>query len=116
MKMVVENGRLKLGSLYKAVVVGWIYGFGFFFGVVLFLLLLVSLLTGQMMVNGEMVYGRGRIFLEMLPILIVFPIAIVMNALMLGGLVIGGLALYRKRRPIELVDENQKPIVTQIFD
>ncbi len=106
MQLKVKDGNLSLRSLYKLIVAGWIIAFGLLFGVFFLLLIAAGLLTGEMMVNGEVVYGRGAIFLNIVPMLIIFPIFIVMHAFMFGGLIIGGIALYRKKRPLTLVDED----------
>lgn len=100
MKLKTVDGKLTLGSAYKLFVWGWILGWGAFMLPILFLLFVVAALTGQMGVNGEMVYGRGPAIMAMLPMLIMFPIIIVVQAFMVGGLVMFGLWLYRTRWPL----------------
>lgn len=116
MKITVKDGQPSLRSLYKLVAMGWMVGFGTLFGIIFILIFLISLLTGEMTVNGELVQSRGQVMMRMIPMLIILPIIIVMHAFMLGALIIGGMALYRKRRPIELVDENGQSLISKTFE
>jgi len=58
MKLRTKGGRLTLGSAYKLIVWGWVLSWGALFGLILLLLLAITLLTGEMTVNGELVSGR----------------------------------------------------------
>lgn len=116
MKITVKDGRPSLRSLYKLIAMGWIIGFGTLFGIMFLMIFAISLLTGEMTVNGELVESRGQVLMQILPMLILFPIIIVVHAFMFGALIIGGMAIYRKRRPIELVDENGNSLISKTFD
>jgi hypothetical protein len=101
-----KDGQLTLGSAYKLIVWGWILSWGAFAGFVLILLILVAALSGQMMVNGEMVTGRGQALLSMLPLVVMFPVIITLQAFMFGAFLTFGLWIYRLRRPINVASEH----------
>jgi hypothetical protein len=103
------DGNLTLGSIYKLFVWSWLLSWSVFMGAIFLLLVLVALATGQMAVNGEMVQGRGPALMAMLPMLVLFPIIIVMQAFMFGGFLTFGAWLYRLRRPLKIVPEGSTP-------
>ena len=106
MELKTKDGDLTLGSAYRLIVTAWVLSWGAFMGFVLLLLLLLTLLTGEMTVNGELVEGRGAALASMLPMLVLFPVVIVMHAFMFGGFLIGGLWLYRLKRPLRVTNED----------
>jgi hypothetical protein len=106
MRLKTKGGQLTLGSAYKLIVWGWLLSWGVLFGVVLLMLITITLLTGEMAVNGEIVSGRVRAFIAMAPIVLMFPIVITLHAFMFGGLLTMGLWLYRTKRPIEVIPEH----------
>lgn len=72
----------------------------------IFVLILVgATLSGQMSVNGEMVYGSGAVLLQLLPMIILVPIIIVMQAFIVGGLLTLGVLIYRQWRPLAVAAE-----------
>lgn len=106
MNLTVRNGQLTLGSVFKLVAIAWLcFGFivvgGFFL-----LIMLIGVASGSMTVNGEAVVGRGTVLLSMLPMLVILPLAIVMQAVMFGGMVMAGAALFRLRRPLTVSVES----------
>ncbi|MEM6626696.1 MAG: hypothetical protein AAF719_08340 [Pseudomonadota bacterium] len=105
MKLRTKGGQLTLGSTYKLIVWGWVLSWGAFFGLILSLLLVITLITGEMAVNGEIVSGRVEALIAMAPIVVLFPIIITLHAFMFGGFITLGLWLYRFKRPIEVVPE-----------
>ena len=109
MKLRTVDGNLTLGSAYKLFVWSWILSWGFFMGAILVLLVLITLMTGQMAVNGEIVEGRGAALAAMAPVVVAFPIIIVLHAFMFGGLLTFGTWLYRLRRPLTVVSESSTP-------
>lgn len=55
--------------------------------------------------NGEVVNGGAALMVAAMPF-IMLPVVLAMQAAMFGGLVVFGLWLYHKRRPIIIVDES----------
>ena len=105
MELKTVDGKLALGSAYKLFAWGWVLGWGAFMLPILVLCILIALLTGQMGVNGEMVYGRGAALMAILPLLVMFPIILVLQAFLAGAVVTFGLWLYRLRRPLSVVTQ-----------
>lgn len=105
MELKTKDGNLTLRSAYRLIVTAWLLSWGAFMGFILLLLFLITLLTGEMTVNGELVEGRGAALASILPMLVLFPVIIVMQAFMLGGLLTGGLWLYRLKRPLRVTSE-----------
>jgi hypothetical protein len=103
MKLRTIDGRLPAGSLYRLFVTAWIVGCGAIFIPFLVLFTVGVGLSGKLDANGEMVSGAA-----MLPHLamlwVTFPLAIVAQGFLLGGLMVFGVWLYQKRRPIEFED------------
>lgn len=100
MELMVRNGNLSWGSMFKLYFFSWIGGFGALFGGAFFLILLLALLSGEVMVNGEPVYGAMQIFLQLMPFLILIPIVIVFHAFFFGGILLFGTWVFSRFRPI----------------
>ncbi|GJL97959.1 MAG: hypothetical protein DHS20C06_17760 [Hyphobacterium sp.] len=98
-----ENGQLSLGSAYKMIATGWMFGVGGFFAMMfipMFIIFLIMALSGQpMSVNGEMTTGWAA-FSPMLIMLVMMPVVIAFHAVMFGGMIVLGLVAYRQFRPI----------------
>ncbi len=107
MELKTKDGNLTLGSAYRLIVTAWIISWGAMAGFILLLLFLTMLLTGEMTVNGVLVQGRSEALVLMLPILVILPVIIVMHAFMFGGLMLGGLWLYRLKRPLTVTMESE---------
>ena len=105
MELQTKDGNLTLGSAYRLIVTAWIISWGVFVGFIMLFLILTAALTGTMMINGEMVSGRGTILMDMLPILALFPMIIVLHAFMFGGFLVFGLWVYRLKKPIKVVSD-----------
>jgi hypothetical protein len=99
----VVDGQLTLGSVYRLIVVGWICSWTAFMGVVLLLLVLITLVTGEMAVNGHTVHGRIAVLARLAPMLVAAPIVIVLQGFLFGAFLTGGVWLYRLRRRLEIV-------------
>jgi len=103
MELKTSDGKLALDGVYKLVAWVWALGAGALFVPMFALLTVVGVVTGQMSVNGEMVYGRGPVLMAMLPGLIGLPLIITLQGFLLGGVITFGLWLYQRRRPLTLV-------------
>ena len=103
MKLKVVDARLSLGSAYKLIVVGWVLSWGALVGTIFGFAVIVAMTRGSMTINGEVVEGAGAIASQILPFVIMLPLIVVFHAFVFGGLLVGGLALYRLYRPIEVV-------------
>ena len=105
MKLRTKSGRLTLGSAYKLIVWGWLMSWGAFILLVFSLLIAITLVTGEMTVNGEIVTGRVQALTAIAPIIVIFPIVATLQAFIFGGFIAFGLWLYRLLRPIEVIPE-----------
>ena len=102
MKVNVIDGKLQLGSIYKLVVAGWVIGWGVFMVPMILLISVGMFFSDTAQLNGETVSGASAAIV-MLPMILLLPIVLVFHAIMFGALIIFGLWLYRKKRPIEVV-------------
>jgi uncharacterized membrane protein len=110
MQLRTVRGRLTLGSVYKLFVAGWLVSWSLLVGLILTVLVLITVATGEMLVNGVMVHGTWPVLRSMLPMLVLFPIVIVGQAFMFGGMLTLGVWLYQLRRPLLVVaDEDRVP-------
>lgn len=106
MQLKVKDGKLNLGSVYKLFVVAWSTTWITMFGFVLSILVIITLITGEMYVNGETVYGRGSALLAMAPMLILFPIVVFLQSFIFAAFLTGGVWLYRLKRPLVVISED----------
>ncbi|MFN4025657.1 MAG: hypothetical protein ACK4MQ_12575 [Hyphomonas sp.] len=106
MQINVRKGTLSLGSVYKLIFAGWIISWGVFMGTILCLILLIAMLTGSTTFNDEVVEGRGAVLVTLVPLFVLFPIVIFFHALMFSGFLTFGVWLYRKFRPITVVNHD----------
>lgn len=109
MELKTRDNQLTLGSVFKLFVTGWLCAWTVFAGVIFLLLLVIGVATGSMLVNGEVVQGRGTVLLAMAPAFILLPIVIVIQAIMFAAFLTGGVWLYRLRRPLTVVSEATAP-------
>ena len=87
------DGKLSIGSLFGPVAVGYAVGAGVIF-IPLFLLMGLLFAFSPQVVdqNGQSVSGAAMA----LPMIIMVPFIVVMQGAMFGGIVLFGLAIYRK--------------------
>jgi hypothetical protein len=105
MKLHVANGQLKPGGAFKLVALGYLIGAGAIFAPLFALVALIAVGSGApTTLNGEVVNGGAALMVAAMPF-IMLPVVLAMQAAMFGGLVVFGLWLYHKRRPIIIVDE-----------
>jgi len=110
MQLRLNGKQLRLTAAYRLIFTAWVLGWGFLFGTVLVLILLISLISGSMMLNGDMVEGRLEVLLALLPMLILFPLVIVFQGAIFSGLLVLGLLVYRQFKPIEIVVDQKAPV------
>ena len=106
MQLKVKDGKLSLGSVYKLFVVAWSTAWITTLGFVLSILVIITLITGEMAVNGETVSGRGPALLAMAPMLILFPIVVFLKSFIFAAFLTGGVWLYRLKRPLVVISED----------
>ena len=106
MEIKAVDGNLSLGSLYRPIALGYAIGMGVIF-IPLFLLMLPILVfsPGVQDQSGHLVTGPGPILAMMAPMLVMIPIILVLQGLIIGGVILLGLAIYRARRPIRVVSD-----------
>lgn len=105
MNLKIRDGQLTLGSVFKLVAISWACFGVIVIGGLFLLMLLIGLASGSMSVNGDMVQGRGAVLVAMIPMVILLPIVVAIQALIFGGFVTIGAALYRQRRPLSITVE-----------
>jgi len=109
MKLHIVNGQLKPGGAFKLVAIGYLVGAGAIFVPLFALVMLVAIGSGApTTMNGEVVNGGAALMVAMMPF-IMLPFILAMQAAMFGGLVVFGLWLYHKRRPILVVTDEPAP-------
>ena len=101
------EGKLRAGGAFKLVATGYLVGAGAIFIPLFALVTLIALVSGApAMFNGEVVEGGAAFMVALMPMIMV-SVVLGMQAVMFGGLVVFGLWLYQKRRPIRVVDVPQ---------
>jgi hypothetical protein len=99
-----KGGLLNPGGAFKLVWTGYFLGAGVIFLPVFALVSVISLAAGVPPTwNGQPVEGSGGILVAILPLIMV-PIILAFQAAMFGGLIVLGLWIYHKRRPIRVVE------------
>jgi len=106
MNLTVRDGQLTLGSVFKLVAISWLCFGLIVFGGLFLLIFLIGAASGTMMVNGETVDGRGAVMAATLPMLLLLPVIIALQAAMFGGFVAAGAALFRLRKPLSVKIES----------
>ena len=104
--MKVRNGQLSLGSIYKLFVAAWATAWTSLFGCIFVILVVVTLLTGEIFVNDQVVQGRIPALLAMSPMLVLFPVVVLLQSFIFAAFLTGGVWLYRKIRPLQVIVEN----------
>lgn len=106
MNLTVRDGQLTLGSVFKLVAMSWLcFGLPVFGGLFL-LVFVIGAASGTMLVNGETVEGRGAVMAATLPMLLLVPVIIGLQAAMFGGFIAAGAALLRLRKPLSVTIES----------
>jgi hypothetical protein len=106
MEIKAVDGKLSIGSLFGPVAIGYAIGAGVIF-LPMFLLmgLLFAFSPGFVDQNGQNVSGAAMA----LPMIIMVPFIVVMQGVMFGGLVLLGLAIYRKWGTLRVTSVRETP-------
>lgn len=100
------DGKLSLASLFGPVAVGYGIGAGvIFIPMVLLMALLFSFAPAGVDQNGQTVSPAVMV----LPMIIMVPFIVVMQGVMMGGLVMLGLAIYRKWGTLRVISVRETP-------
>jgi len=106
MEIKVVDGNLTLTSLFAPVAVGYAIGAGVIF-LPMFLLMTPLMLMSPGMVDQSEQAVSGAIFV--FAPLIMLPLILIMQSVMFGGLIMLGLAIYRKWGAIRVVSVRELP-------
>lgn len=107
MEIKAVEGQLSLVSLLKLFATGYTIGMGvIMIPIILLMFPMFMFSPGLEDHSGQLVTGPLPILLEVAPIIALTPIIIVMQGVMIGGAIILGLAIYRTRRPIRVISQN----------
>ncbi len=105
MEIKVVDGKLSITSLFAPVAVGYAVGAGVIFLPVFLLFGIVGSFMPAIDQSGQSVSGAA-IFL---PMIIMVPFMLLMQSVMFGGLIMLGLAIYRKFGKIEVTSVRETP-------
>jgi hypothetical protein len=108
MKLRTIGGRLTLGSVFKMFVAAWLISWSLLFGAAVLAVVLSTIVTGQIAVNGVVVHGIGPALSAIVPFVILLPVVIVVQAFIVGGILTFGIWLYQLNRPLQVVAEGEK--------
>jgi hypothetical protein len=95
MKLLVRNGTIEVGSLFKFVFVGVLIGEGIIFGIPFALIFLTIAASGFPAMEGGQAFPAF-----LLPLML--PLIITMHALMFGGMIVLGLWIYSRFGKLEV--------------
>lgn len=109
MNLKIRDGQLTLDAVFKLTAISWLCFGVIIFGGLFLLILLGGVAAGEMEVNGAIVQGRGAVLAATIPFLVLLPVLVAFQALILGGFVTAGDALYRLRRPLAVTAETTTP-------
>ncbi|MBL8538290.1 MAG: hypothetical protein JNM59_12865 [Hyphomonadaceae bacterium] len=106
MEIKAVDGKLSLSSLFGPVAAGYAIGAGVIF-VPMFLLmgLLISFAPAGVDQNGQAVSPATMV----LPMVVMVPFIVVMQGVMIGGLVMLGLAIYRNWGTLRVASVRETP-------
>lgn len=100
MKLYVRKGALQASSFFKFVFVGVLIGEGLIFGIPFLAVTAMMLIA---VASGQPIEGNAAHLWWVFPIM--FPIIILMHALMFGGMIVLGLWLYSRFGKLEITEE-----------
>lgn len=92
MRIIVNDAGISTGSLLKLITVGWVIGMGIF---AIPIMLIMGIAAATWLYEGHGFNG-------MLLFVVVFPLALPLQGLMLGAIILFGLWVYRKFKPVEV--------------
>jgi len=101
MKLTVKDGKLRLRSAFKLMFFGWLFIFAAFFALAFLILILVAV-VGAPIVAGGGAFSGSAALIQLVPMLIIYPISAVFYAVFLAGFAVLGLLIYRIFWPIRI--------------
>lgn len=105
MELRTVGGQLKLDGVFKLVATGYAIGAGVIFIPLFALVTLLSFASrAPMKVNGQVVEGGAAHAFALVPLVLV-PLVVAMQSVMFGGVIVFGLWLYQKRKPLRVIAE-----------
>jgi len=108
MKIIVRDGKIQAGQIFKLSALGYVLGAGLIFIPVFVLatIFTVMAISSGMpaQVNGAQVTGGLAMVAGIMP-LIVLPFVLAIQSVIFGGLITLGLWLYTRRRSIEVISQ-----------
>lgn len=106
MELRTVDGVLKPGGAFKLIATGYLLGAGAIFVPLFVLVILATFASGApATINGEVVEGTAGFLAAFAP-LIMLPFVVAIQSVIFGGLIVFGLWLYQKRRPIRVINED----------
>jgi hypothetical protein len=105
MEIKVVDGKLSLTSLFAPVAVGYGVGAGVIFLPMFLLIGLVGSFTPVVDQSGQTVSGAAFF----LPMVIMVPLILLMQSVMFAGLIMLGLAIYRRFGKINVISVRETP-------
>lgn len=102
MELRTEGGQLKAGGAFKLIATGYLLGAGVIFIPAFVVIGLVATLAGApIVVNGQVVEGGFATVAGLAP-LFLLPVILAGQAMVLSGIIVLGLWLYTRWRPIRV--------------
>lgn len=108
MEIKAVDGKLSLGSLFGPIAVGYGVGAGVIFIPMFLLIGLLSFFAPTAVDQSGQSISPSAV---MLPMIIMVPFILAMQAVMFGGLVLLGLAIYRKWGKLRVISVRETPEV-----
>ena len=102
MELRTDSGQLKAGGAFKLIATGYLLGAGVIFIPAFVVMGLVATLAGApIVVNGQVVEGGFATVAGLAP-LFLLPVILAGQAMVLSGIIVLGLWLYTRWRPIRV--------------
>jgi hypothetical protein len=106
MEIKAVDGKLSLGSLFGPIAVGYGIGAGVIFIPMFLLIGVLSLVTPAGVDQGGQTVSASAMFL---PMIIMVPFILAMQAVMFGGLIMLGLSIYRLWGTLRVTSVRETP-------
>lgn len=101
------GGHLRPGSAFRPIAIAYFLGAGVFIAPMFVLVTLIQLAVGgPATLNGKPIEAGAATLFTLLP-LVVLPLVLAGQAVLFGGLIVFGLWLYQRRKPIRVVPQDE---------